>query len=119
MFSPEQLAVRSGSSKTDKAVRLWLASLPDAEKTEFLKQLWPLNYRYALALAQGAQLPRSESEALLRHWLTTGSHNAAQELIERFQPMLGERRFWGIVAQEPLTDEMRAFLDYHGQRRHS
>lgn len=117
MFTPEHIASRSGTSALDKPVRLWLAGLVSHERISFLKQLWPLNYRYALALAQGAQLSRRENEALLRHWLKAGNHNAAKELIRYLEPVLGEHRFWKVAGDESRTDEMRDFLDYHGQRQ--
>lgn len=117
MFTPEEFATRFGTSKMDKPVGLWLAGLVSQERISFLKQLWPLNYRYALALAQGAQLSRQENEALLRHWLNAGNHNAANDLIRYLEPVLGEQRFWKVVGDESLTDEMRHFLDYHRHRQ--
>jgi len=116
-FTPEQVALRSGIAQTDKQVRQWLAGLPIAERVDFLKRLWPLNYRYSLKLLQAAQLPRHENEYLFRHWLRAGHHNAAQELIKRLLPVLGERKFWQIASQEKLSHTMREFMNYHSHGR--
>ena len=113
MFSPEQVATRTGHTKNDKAVRLWLATQTTPDRIAFLKQLWPLNYRYALILTRGAQLSRHENEALLQHWLTTGGHNAARELISQMEPVVGQRRFWKIVEEAPVSEDMRSFLNYY------
>lgn len=112
-FTPEELATRFGTSKTDKPVRLWLASLRNQERISFIKRLWPLNAQYALVLTQGAQLSCEENEALLRHWLKAGNQNAAQHLIKYLEPVLGKQRFWKVVGDEPTTDVMRDFLVYH------
>lgn len=116
-FTPEQLANRTGTAETDKQARKWLLSLPTPERIDFLKRLWPLNFRYTLVLLQAAQLPRQDNEQLFRHWLHTGHHNAVQELIKRVQPLLGDTRFWRIASQETLTTPMRDFLNYHGRGR--
>ncbi|WP_338525244.1 hypothetical protein NUH87_06275 [Pseudomonas batumici] len=116
-FTPEQVASRSGIAQTDKQVRQWLVGLPIAERIDFLKRLWPLNYRYSLKLLQAAQLPRQENEYLFRHWLCTGHHNTAQELIKRLSPVLGETKFWQIAAQEKLSPTMREFMNYHSHGR--
>ena len=116
-FTPEQVASRSGTAQTDKDVRQWLVGLPIAERLDFLKQLWPLNYRYALKLLQAAQLSRQENEDMFRHWLRTGQHNTAQELIKRLEPVLGERRFWQIASQEVVAPVMRELLNYYGGGR--
>lgn len=116
-FTPEQVASRSGIAQVDKDVRHWLVGLPIAERLDFLKQLWPLNYRYTLKLLQAAQLQRQENEVMFRHWLRTGQHNTAQELIKRLEPVLGERRFWQIASQELVTPVMREFLNYYGGGR--
>ena len=113
-FTPEQVASRSGIAQVDKDVRHWLVRLPIAERLDFLKQLWPLNYRYTLKLLQAAQLPRQENEDMFRHWLRTGQHNTAQELIKRLEPVLGERNFWKIASQEVVTPVMWEFLNYYG-----
>ncbi|WP_448651880.1 hypothetical protein ACSHWC_29575 [Pseudomonas fluorescens] len=116
-FTPEQVASRSGTAQTDKDVRQWLVGLPIAERLDFLKQLWPLNYRFALKLLQAAQLSRQENEDMFRHWLRTGQHNTAQELIKRLEPVLGERRFWQIASQEVVAPVMRELLNYYGGGR--
>jgi hypothetical protein len=116
-FTPEQVASRSGIAQVDKDVRHWLVRLPIAERLDFLKQLWPLNYRYTLKLLQAAQLPRQENENIFRHWLRTGQHNTAQELITRLEPVWGERKFWEIASQEALMPVMRDFLNYYGGGR--
>jgi hypothetical protein len=66
-FTPQQVASRSGNAQVDKDVRQWLVGLPIAERVDFLKQLWPLNFRYSLRLLQAAQLPRQENEYMFRH----------------------------------------------------
>lgn len=116
-FTPEQVASRSGIAQVDKDVRHWLVRLPITERLDFLKQLWPLNYRYTLKLLQAAQLPRQENVDMFRHWLRTGQHNTAQELIKRLEPVLGERKFWEIASQEALMPVMRDFLNYYGGGR--
>ncbi|POA31773.1 hypothetical protein C1884_09120 [Pseudomonas sp. GW460-R15] len=116
-FTPEQVASRSGIAQTDRHVRQWLLSLPIAERLDFLKRLWRLNYRYSLKLLQAAQLPRQENEYIFRYWLRTGNHNTAQELIKRLRPVLGERKFWRIASQEKLSPTMRDFMNYHGHGR--
>lgn len=98
-------------------MRQWLVGLPIAERLDFLKQLWPLNFRYSLRLLQAAQLPRQENEYMFRHWLRAGHHNTAQELIKRLQPVLGERKFWQIASQETLSPTMREFMNYYGLGR--
>lgn len=115
LYTPEQVAKRNAA--TDKHVRRWLAELPSTEKLEFLKQLWPLNFRFTLLLVQGARLSRQESESLLVHWLHKCNHNAAQELIKRLVPVLGEKRFWRVVAQEELSPAMYDFINYHSHGR--
>ena len=116
-FKPEQVASRSGNAQVDKDVRNWLVGLPIADRLDFLKQLWPLNFRYSLILFQAAQLPRQENEYLSRYWLRTGHHNTAQELIKRLQPVLGERKFWQIASQEKPSPTMREFMNYYGHGR--
>lgn len=116
-FTPEEVASRSGIAQVDKDVRLWLVGLPIAERLDFLKQLWPLNYRHTLKLLQAAQLPRQENEDMFRHWLRAGQHNTAQELIKRLEPVLGERKFWEIASQEVLSKVMQEFLNYYGGGR--
>ncbi|MGC5698581.1 hypothetical protein J4P02_00090 [Pseudomonas sp. NFXW11] len=116
-FTPEQLAHRTGTCAMDKQVRNWLLSLPAPERVDFIKRLWPLNFSHALQLQQAAQLSRQENQQLLRHWLSSGHHNTAQELIKRLEPLLGEETFWRIAAQETVTTAMRDFLNYHGKGR--
>ena len=116
-FTPDQVASRSGNAQVDKDVRNWLVGLPIADRLDFLKQLWPLNFRYSLILLQAAQLPRQGNEYLFRYWLSTGHHNTAQELIKRLQPVLGERKFWQIASQEKLSPTMREFMNYYGHGR--
>ncbi len=117
LFTPEQVASRSSIAQVDKQVRQWLVGLPIAERLDFLKQLWPLNYRYSLRLLQAAQLPRQENEYMFRYWLRVGHHNTAQELIKRLEPVLGERKFWRIASQEKLSPTMREFMNYYGRGR--
>ncbi|MCJ7958929.1 MULTISPECIES: hypothetical protein [unclassified Pseudomonas] len=116
-FTPGQVASRSSNAQVDKDVKQWLVGLPNAQRLDFLKQLWPLNFRYSLRLIQAAQLSRQENEYMFRHWLRVGHHNTAQELIKRFEPVLGERKFWQIASQETLSPTMREFMNYYGLGR--
>lgn len=116
-FTLEQLASRTGTHPMDKQVRNWLVSLPRAERVDFLKRLWPMNYKYTLVLVQAAQLSGQENEHLLRHWLRLGQHNAAENLIQRMEPTLGEKRFWQIASEEKLSAAMRDFMNYHSHGR--
>ncbi|QXG47324.1 hypothetical protein [Pseudomonas viridiflava] len=54
---------------------------------------------------------------MLKYWLRNGSHNAAQELIKRLQPVLGETKFWQIASQEELSPAMRDFMNYCSRGR--
>ncbi|WP_163004083.1 hypothetical protein, partial [Pseudomonas viridiflava] len=54
---------------------------------------------------------------MLKYWLRNGSHNAAQELIKRLQPVLGETKFWQIASQEELSPAMRDFMNYYSRGR--
>lgn len=83
----------------------------------FVKELWKTNYPFALVLAQSMQLSRAHIEELLRYWLRSGAHNAASQLIARMEPMLGERKFWRIVSEEPLSPGMRDFINYYSKGR--
>ncbi|MBW8355646.1 MAG: hypothetical protein K0M54_17675 [Pseudomonas sp.] len=116
-FTPEQLAHNTGTSAMDRQCRQWLLSLPAPERVNFLKRLWPLNFSYALLLQHAVQLSRQENQQLFRHWLRTGHHNTAQELIKRLQPLLGEETFWRIASQETLTAPMRDLMNYHSKGR--
>lgn len=115
LFTPAQVALHIGNGQTHRQVLKRLSALPTVERVDFLKRLWPLNYRYALQLYRGARLPRLESQQLFQYWLRTGHHNAAQALIQHVPAVLGERRFWRIVADETLTPAMRDFLAYYGK----
>ena len=84
---------------------------------DFIKALWHTNYRFALALTQSMQFSPAHLEALLRHWLRLGHHNAAGLLIQYMEPMLGTRKFWRIVRDEPLTPAMQDCIHYHSQGR--
>lgn len=98
-------------------MRQWSVRLPLTERLDVLKQLWPLNYRYALELLKAAQLPKQENERMLSHWLRTGQHNTAQALIKRLQPVLGETTCWQIASQETLSPTMRDLMNYYGHGR--
>ena len=116
-FSPEQFAKRSGMARIETDLKKWLLRISVADRVDFIKKLWPMNYRFALILVQSSQLPIKESENLLRHWLIADQHNAAEQLIKRLEPVLGERKFWKIVSQEQLSPAMRDFLSYHSHGR--
>ncbi|UUT23495.1 hypothetical protein [Pseudomonas sp. T8] len=116
-FTLEQLASRTGTHPMDKQVRNCLLSLPRAERVDFLKRLWPMNYQYTLVLIQAAQLSRQENEHLLRYWLRLGQHNVAEKLIQRMEPILGEKKFWQIASEEKLSSAMRDLMNYHSHGR--
>lgn len=116
-FTPEQFATRPGMAQVESDLKKWLLSLDAEERIEFIKKLWPINFRFALILVQASQLPREELDKIFRHWLREGHHNAAQELIKRFIPVLGERKFWRIASQENMSPAMRDFLNYHSHGR--
>ncbi len=113
-YVPEDFEKRPGHAEAEKQLRGWLRSISLAERIDFIKRLWPLNYRFALSLLRSSQIPKGEVVALLEHWLSLGQHNAAQGLIEGLEPVLGERRFWQVAAQAELTLAMEDFLNYHG-----
>jgi hypothetical protein len=119
-FAPEQFAKASeasGVAQSETDLKKWLRSIDVAERVDFIQRLWPINYILALNLVRSSQLPIIEVEALLRHWLALGQHNAAQRLIGSLEPLLGERKFWKIVAEVPLSEPMRDFLNYHRIKR--
>lgn len=113
-YVPEEFETQSGCSEAEKELRIWLHSIPLAERINFIKRLWPLNYRFTLSLVRSSQIPISEVVELLEHWLSLGQHNAAQGLIEGLEPVLGEHRFWKVATQVELTPAMEDFLNYHG-----
>ena len=113
-FTHEQLAKLTGTNQIESSLKKWLISLSVEERIAFLSELWPTNFRLALKLTQAAQLPRKETEKFFRHLLRESHHNAAQEIIKRFTPMLGEKKFWRIAAQEEITPAMRDFLTITG-----
>ena len=116
-FTHEQLANPRETNQSESNLRRWLISLSVEERIAFLSELWPTNFRLALKLTQAAQLPRKETENFFRHLLRESHHNAAQEIIKRFTPMLGEKKFWRIAAQEEITPAMRDFLNYYSRGR--
>lgn len=116
-FTPKQVALGPKDGRSHRRTLKQLAALPVKERIDFLQELWRLNFRYTLKLFKGARLPARESQQLFRHWLQAGHHNAAQALIEHVPAVLGERRFWQIVVEEPLTPAMRDFLNYYGKGR--
>ena len=116
-FTHEQLAKLTGTNQIESTLRKWLISLSVEERIALLSELRPTNFRLALTLAQAAQLPRKEIEEFFRYLLRESHHNAAQEIIKRFTPMLGEKKFWRIAAQEEITPAMRDFLNYYSRGR--
>ncbi|KAB0546221.1 hypothetical protein F7R01_22560 [Pseudomonas argentinensis] len=116
-FTHEQLAKLTGTNQIESNLRKWLISLSVEERIAFISELWPTNFLLALKLTQAAQLPRKEMEEFFRSLLRKSHHNTAQEIIKRFTPMLGEKKFWRIAAQEEITPTMRDFLNYYGRGR--
>jgi hypothetical protein len=108
---------RPHDSRIEAGLRRWLLAQSEEQRMGFVKELWQINYPFALVLAQSMQLSRAHIEELLRHWLRSGAHNAASQLIARMEPMLGERKFWRIVSEEPLSPGMRDFISYHSKGR--
>lgn len=108
---------RPHDSRIEANLRLWLLSQSEEQRMDFVKELWQTNYPFALVLTQSMQLSKAHIEELLRHWLRSGAHNAASQLITRMEPMLGERKFWRIVSEEPLSPGMRDFINYHSKGR--
>lgn len=116
-FKPEQFARRSGIARTDTDLRRWLRSIGVSARVEFIKGLFPLNYRYAISLVRSSQIPIDDVVQLLQYWLSQGKHNASKGLVEGLLPVLGEKRFWTTAAQMDLTPAMSDFLNYHGRRQ--
>jgi hypothetical protein len=114
-FKPEQFLRRSGTAQVDTDLRRWLRSLTVSQRVEFIESLYIHNYRYAVALVRSSQLPIEEVTRLLQHWLLSSSHNASRGLVEGFVPMIGEARFWTIVAKLDVTPTMAEFLNYYGR----
>jgi len=116
-YKPEQFVRRSGIAQVDTELRRWLRSQSVSERIEFIRTLFPRNYRYALSLTRSSQLPLEEVILLLQHWLTSASHNCSKGLIDGLVPVLGETRFWKIAAKTELTPIMSDFLNYHSNRK--
>jgi hypothetical protein len=114
MFVPEDFAKRPGRADLETELRSWLRSIPLTERIDFIRRLWPLNYRFALSLVRSSQLPTVEVVSLLEHWLSLGQHNTAEGLIEGLMPVVGESRFWRTAAQGDLTQAMEELLNYYG-----
>ena len=112
-YKPEQFVRRSGTAQVDTELRRWLRSQSVSERIEFIKALFPRNYRYALSLTRSSQLPLEEVIGLLQHWLTSASRNCGQGLIDGLVPVLGETRFWSTAARTELTPIMSDFLNYY------
>lgn len=112
-FTPEQFVHYSGTAQIDVELRRWLRSQVMSERVDFINTLFPHNYRYALALVRSSMLPTDEIARMLRYWLSLGTHNCSQGLIDGLVPVLGERRFWSIAAQAELSPAMSDFLNYH------
>ncbi len=116
-FIPEQFKRRPGDAKVEKDLKLWLLGLSIEERVEFIKRLWSVHFRLALILVQSLQLPVNAVEELLKHLLLLGKHNTSSEMIKRFVPVLGERKFWRVAAELELLPAMRDFLNYHSHGR--
>ncbi|MDM0059001.1 hypothetical protein [Variovorax fucosicus] len=117
-FVPEQFKTRPAVAQVDMDLRKWLRSTPIEERIEFIRKLWPLNYRYSLSLVRSSQLPPTQVELLLEEWLRAGQHNAAKGLIDSLEPVLGSTRFWKVVDATETSEGMRNFVNYHrGDRR--
>jgi hypothetical protein len=116
-FTPEQFSNRPNNAKVERELRNWILSQPVEERITFIKNLYLINYPFALIVLHWAQLPIKETKILFRYWLREGKHNTAQELIKQLVPMLGESTFWRIAAEEELPPAMKDFLNYHSHGR--
>jgi len=114
-FSPEQFEKRSGQAQVETDLRKYLRSVPVLERIDFINRLWPLNYVFAVSLARSSQIPQQELAELLNDWLAQNKHNTVKVLIEEFEPLLGENRFWKIATECELSTTMVEFLNYHGK----
>lgn len=114
-FSPEQFEKRSGHAQVETELRKYLRSISVPERIDFINRLWPLNYVFAVSLAKSSQIPQQELAELLNDWLVQNKHNTVKVLVEEFEPLLGENRFWKIVAKCELSTTMVEFLNYHGK----
>jgi hypothetical protein len=77
-FTPEQFAKLTGDANVETELKKWLRSISVEERIEFIKKLWPLNYRFALSLVRTSQLSTEDVSNLLKDWLILGQHNAAK-----------------------------------------
>ncbi len=111
-YTADMFSFRPSDSRKERDLRRWLLSKDEEERIAFIKEVWEINYPFALTLLQSMQLSRTDTERLLRHFLRTGAHNAAAELIIKMEPMLGTRKFWRVVCEEPLSQAMRDFINY-------
>ncbi len=114
-FSPEQFEKRSGHAQVEIELRKYLRGIPVPERIDFIAHLWPLNYVFAVSLARSSQIPQQELAELLSNWLAQNKHNTVKLLIEEFEPLLGENRFWKIATECELSSAMVDFLNYHGK----
>jgi hypothetical protein len=117
MYTPAQVAAERHFEQIDKALLQWLRSLPVADRVAFIAEVWPTNCNRALELVRRGQLPIPTVVDLLKGWLRLGQHNAADRLITYLVPVLGEERFWAIVAEVELSPAMADFLNYHSGGR--
>jgi hypothetical protein len=117
MASEEQSAKHSGRARTYRELKVWLRTLPIAERMEFLEQLAHRNERFALRLAKSARLTPEAAQRFLQGRLH-GDHAFAPLLIRYFEPLIGKDRFWQIAAQNLRPDSlMFRALNYHGSGR--
>ena len=65
-----------------------------------------MNYRYALILTREPSFPAMRT--LLQHWLTTGAPTR-RGIDLQMEPVVGQRRFWKIVEEAPVSEDMRSF----------
>lgn len=111
-YTADMFSFCPSDSRKERDLRRWLLSKAEEERIEFINEIWKINYPFALTLLQSMQLSKADIERLLRHFLRTGAHNAAGELIRKMEPMLGTHKFWRVVCEEPLSWAMRDFINY-------
>ena len=114
-FEPKQFEKRSGQAQVETELRKYLRAAPIEEKIKFIKELWPLNYRFALSLTRSSQIPNKQLSEMLHEWLALNQHNCVAGLIKEFEPLIGKEKFWKIATSLELTNQMQEFLNYHSK----
>jgi hypothetical protein len=112
-FAPENFATRPALAQVETELRRWLRTQPPSQREQFLRELWTVNWHFAIELAGSSQLPNENASMLLKEWLAHGQVNSARSLVQTFGRLLGTRRFWKIVGESGLSEPMARMLEYH------